>query len=399
MKPQLNQLQAYPFQRLTALRQGTYPPANKTAIALSIGEPKHPPPTFVLDALRQNEDKYGSYPSTKGTDSLRAAIALWLQARFTLQSAGIDPDTQVLPVSGTREALFSIAQCLLDTTATAAPLVMMPNPFYQIYEGAALLAGAQPRYMNATDENGYVPSLDSVSKEEWQRCQLIYICSPGNPSGAVCDLAYLKQLIELAHRHDFVIVSDECYSEIYRDQPPTGLLEACELMGNTDYTRCLVMNSLSKRSNLAGLRSGFVAGDAKLLERYLLYRTYHGCTQPIPTQIASEAAWGDERHVIDNREAYNKKFNASQKLLDSVWPQQIPQGGFFFWAPTPIPGEQFSLQLYAEENVSVLPGSYLSRECDSRNPGEYRVRMALVAPQAECLDAMQRIANFVSRLE
>ncbi|MFK8019518.1 MAG: succinyldiaminopimelate transaminase [Pseudomonadales bacterium] len=397
MKPQLNQLQAYPFQRLAALKKATAPPADKTAIALSIGEPKHPPPAFVLESLRQNEDKYGRYPSTKGTDSLRETISAWLKIRFSLPSSSICADTQVLPVSGTREALFSIAQCLVDPST--APLVMMPNPFYQIYEGAALLAGAQIRYMNATEENGYLPSLDSVSEEEWQRCQLIYICSPGNPSGAVCDMAYLKQLIELAHRHDFVVVSDECYSEIYRDQPPTGLLEACELTGNSDYTRCLVMNSLSKRSNLAGLRSGFVAGDAKILERYLLYRTYHGCTQSIPTQIASEAAWGDERHVVANRTAYNNKFTESQKVLDRVWPQQVPQGGFFYWAHTPIPGEQFALQLYAEENISVLPGSYLSRECDSRNPGEYRIRMALVAPQAECLAAMQRIANFVARLQ
>lgn len=396
MKPQLELLQDYPFQRLTALKQGLVPPSAKTPIALSIGEPKHTAPEFVFEVLRSNEALYGRYPSTKGLPELRNAIANWLDHRFQLQRATVNPEKNVLPLTGTREGLFSIAQCLIDSSKK--PLVMMPNPFYQIYEGAALLAGAEPFFMNADQHNGFLPELDVITEPQWDRCQLIYICSPGNPSGAVCDINYLKRLIELSEAHNFTIVSDECYSEIYRDQPPPGLLQACEAIGNHDFSRCLVMNSLSKRSNLAGLRSGFVAGDANILERFLLYRTYHGSTQSVPSQLASAAAWGDEQHVLANRAAYNRKFAVCQKELQDVWPQTVPEGGFFFWAETPIPSEEFAARLYADEHLTVLPGRYLSRDTENGNPGSHRVRMALVAEQQECIDAMQRITRFLQKL-
>lgn len=393
MKPQLEQLQDYPFQRLAGLKQGIKPAA-KSHIALSIGEPRHTPPSFVLDELERQRHRYSQYPSTRGLDELRRSCALWLEQRFGLGVGGIDPECEVLPVAGTREALFSIAQCCIDPSNH--PKVIMPNPFYQIYEGAALLAGAEPLFLECTESNHYIPDFDSITEQQWRDTQLVYICTPGNPTGAVCDIDYLKQLIELAHKHDFIIVSDECYSEIWLDTPPPGLLQACKALGLDNYRHCLVMHSLSKRSNLAGLRSGFVAGDRTILKSYLQYRTYHGATLPVPVQLASALAWADEDHVAHNRQAYKTKFERlGQRFADS-WPQQRPEAGFFYWAHTPIDGEAFAQALYRQQNVTVLPGSYLSRTSNGSNPGKNRVRMALVGSLEECEEAADRICEFIA---
>ncbi len=340
-----------------------------------------------------------NYPSTRGHHALREAIAAWLSNRFAIPDQRINADRHVLPVSGTREALFAIAQCLIDRSASN-PLIMMPNPFYQIYEGAALLCGASPCYLDCLPESDFLPDLDAVTKAEWADCQMIYICSPGNPTGAVMSSAYLRQLIELAHRHDFVIASDECYSEIYFDeqQPPPGLLEVAAAMGNDDFNHCLVFNSLSKRSSLPGLRSGFVAGNAELLEKFLLYRTYQGCAVPPATQTASAVAWGDEAHVIDNRQLYREKFEQVLALLSDTLAPHKPQAGFFLWAQTPLPDTTFAQRLFSEQNVTVLPGQYLARSSAAGNPGLNRVRMALVAPLDECLDAAQRINSLLAVL-
>lgn len=394
MKPEISKLQAYPFQKLATLKANSKPPDHLNAVSLSIGEPQHPSPQFVLQILSDNESRYGNYPATRGLQELREACAHWLQRRFSLKQ--VNPDTQVLPLAGTREGLFSIAQCLIDSSANS--LVMMPNPFYQIYEGAALLAGAEPFFMNATAANGYFADLDSVQPVQWERCALLYICSPGNPTGAVCSLDYYSKLIELAERHNFVIVSDECYSEIFFDEQPVGLLQACEAIGNTEYSRCLVMNSLSKRSNLAGLRSGFVAGDAQLLEKYLLYRTYHGSTLPVPVQLASAAAWADEQHVRENRASYSRKFALAESIMAPCWPITMPDAAFFLWARTPINDEEFTRRLFEASNVTVLPGSYLSRNTEQGNPGADHVRMALVADEQQCAEALKRIADFMQRL-
>ncbi len=394
MKPEIAKLQAYPFQKLAQLKANSLPPDELRAVSLSIGEPQHPSPEFVLQILRDNESRYGGYPATRGLEELRQACAIWLQQRFMLTS--VNSDTQVLPLAGTREGLFSIAQCLIDSSATS--LVMMPNPFYQIYEGAALLAGAEPFLMNANAANGYFADLDSITPAQWERCAMLYVCSPGNPTGAVCSMDYYTKLIELAQRYNFVIVSDECYSEIYFEKPPVGLLQACEQLGNTEYSRCLVMNSLSKRSNLAGLRSGFVAGDAQLLEKYLLYRTYHGSTLPVPVQLASAAAWSDELHVQENRASYTRKFKLADSILAPCWPIHMPDAAFFLWAPTPIDDEEFTRRLFEASNVTVLPGSYLSRETQEGNPGANHVRMALVADEQQCADALHRIADFMQKL-
>ena len=330
---------------------------------------------------------------------MRAAIATWLTTRFGIRQDLVDPEVNLLPVSGTREALFAIAQCVVDRSAADA-LVLLPNPFYQIYEGAAILSGATPRYFDCLPENGFLPDLDSIDDSEWSRCQLIYICSPGNPSGAVMPAEYLEKLIELAHRHDFVIASDECYSEIYFDEsdPPPGLLGVAAAIGNDRFKHCLVFHSLSKRSNLPGLRSGFVAGDAEILEKFLLYRTYHGCALPPATQTASTAAWSDEAHVIENRELYRHKFEQVLTILSATLAPQKPQAGFYLWAETPIADTDFAQRLYAEQNLTVLPGRYLARDQGNGNPGENRVRMALVAPLEECLDAAGRINSLLADL-
>jgi N-succinyldiaminopimelate aminotransferase len=395
MNPDLDHLHPYPFEKLTELKKGCNPPAELDHIALSIGEPKHPSPHFVTENLIAHTHLLANYPLTKGTLALREAMADWLGRRFSL-TQGIDTETQILPVNGTREALFALAQCVIDRSA-ANPLVMMPNPFYQIYEGAALLAGARPLYMNCDASNRFLPDLDAISAQQWSDCQLIYICSPGNPTGAVLDQTYLQRLIELAQQYDFIIASDECYSEIYfdEDQPPPGLLGAASAMGLDDYRNCLVFHSLSKRSNLPGLRSGFVAGDARVMQKFLLYRTYHGCAMPPATQSASISAWNDEQHVRANRDQYRQKFATVIDLLSDTLRPVAPDAGFYLWVKTPDSDTRFARDLYDRQNITVLPGQYLSREVDGHNPGQGYVRMALVAPLDECRDAALRINNFL----
>lgn len=399
MNPDLQRLQPYPFQRLNELLSGVKPNPALPPIDLSIGEPKHAPPQFVIAELERRTDDLSRYPLTKGTAELRQAIAGWLIQRFGLEADRIDPERHVLPVNGTREALFAFAQCIVDRGSQ--PLVLMPNPFYQIYEGAALLAGAQPYFLNTPASCGFLPDFSSVSADVWRRCQLLYLCSPGNPSGAVASLDRLKELVELADRYDFLIASDECYSEIYQDEsaPPPGLLAAAAQLGCDDYARCIVFHSLSKRSNLPGLRSGFVAGDATVLERFLLYRTYQGCAMSLPAQAASRVAWEDESHVVSNRQAYRAKFDAVLEVLAGTKPAMArPDAGFYLWPELPIPDDQFARRLYAEYNVRLLPGSYLSREAHGVNPGACRARIALVAPLQECVEAADRIRSLLGVL-
>ena len=397
MNNALNQLQPYPFEKLRALLAGIQPPGDKPAIALSIGEPKHRSPAFVAEALSANLDQMAVYPTTLGLPALREAIADWCGQRFGLPNGALDPARHVLPVNGTREALFAFTQAVVQRDANG--LVVSPNPFYQIYEGAALLAGAQPHYLPCLEEHGFNPDFEAVSDDVWQRCQILFLCSPGNPTGALIPLETLKKLIALADKFDFVIAADECYSELYFDEanPPAGLLSACAELGRNDFKRCVVFHSLSKRSNLPGLRSGFVAGDAEILKAFLLYRTYHGCAMPVQTQLASIAAWRDEAHVKANRDLYREKFDAVLAILEGVMDVQRPDGGFYLWAKTPSDDESFTRELFAREHVTVVPGSYLSRNVEGENPGAGRVRMALVAPLAECVEAAQRIRNFIQQ--
>jgi N-succinyldiaminopimelate aminotransferase len=398
MNPDLDRLQPYPFQKLAELKGGITPPADREHIALSIGEPGHPAPAFIAEALSSHLHGLARYPLTRGEDALREAVAAWAVRRFDLPADSLDPARHVLPVNGTREALFALAQCVVDRGHR--PLVVMPNPFYQIYEGAALLAGAEPHYLNLTAQNRFLPDLEAVPASVWARCQLLYLCSPGNPGGAVMDEASLRHAIELAERHDFVIAADECYSEIHfpGSTPPPGLLGAAARMGNSGYRRCVMFHSLSKRSNVPGLRSGFVAGDAGILERFHLYRTYHGCSMAPPTQAASRAAWSDETHVEENRRLYARKFDAMLEILGDVLNVQRPDAGFYLWPETPVDDGRFARELFARENVTVLPGSYLSRSTDGGNPGANRVRMALVVPLDECIEAAGRIRRFVETL-
>ena len=398
MNQDLATLQPYPFEKLAKLKQGIIPPSNIEHIALSVGEPKHPTPQIITEALLEHLHTLGQYPTTKGLDALRQSIVSWLSQRFGINNDALDPNTHVLPVSGTREALFSFAQCVVQRNNDA--IVAMPNPFYQIYEGAALLAGAKPYFINCDEENSYLPDYDSVSIETWKNCQLLYICNPGNPSGATHSEEQLRQLIELAHRYDFVIAADECYSEIYTtgQTKPLGLLEVSQKMGNIDFSRCVVFHSLSKRSNAPGLRSGFVAGDASILKSYFSYRTYHGCTMPTPTQHASIAAWGDEEHVIQNRLLYTQKFEDVLNVLGSSLDVKSPDAGFYLWAKTPISDIDFAQQLFAKQHITVLPGQYLARDTANGNPGLNHVRMALVAPVNECLEAAHRIKQFIQTL-
>lgn len=398
MPPELNSrldaLRPYPFERLAALLEGQQPPDGLTLLKLSVGEPQHAPPVAVLEALASNLHLLAKYPATRGEDALRTAQALWLAQRHQLPE--IDPASQVLPVNGTREALFAIAQ----TCVEAGSLVGCPNPFYQIYEGAALLAGADTLLFDTDAGSGFLPDPDAVSDADWDRLQLLYLCSPGNPAGAVMDVPLFKRFIERALAHNVVLVSDECYSEIYPDEaaPPPGLLAACRALGNDDYRNCISMHSLSKRSNLPGLRSGFAAGDARLLAAFLRYRGYHGSAMPPHHQRASTVAWSDEAHVVENRERYRNKFAAVTQTLGPLLSLNNPQGGFYLWPELPIDDETFARRLYGEAGVLVLPGSYLGREGARGNPGARRARLALVAEQAECVDAARRIADFVNRL-
>jgi N-succinyldiaminopimelate aminotransferase len=393
MNPDLGLLQPYPFEKLAKLKAGITPPAQLEHIALSIGEPKHQPPSFVVEELIHHLHGLANYPLTRGSEALREAVAGWLLRRF---KAKVDPATQILPVAGTREALFSFAQCVVNRADK--PLVLMPNPFYQIYEGAAYLAGATPWFYPTPAENGFLPDFDAIPVEVWKRCQLIYVCSPGNPTGAVLPEATYRRLLELADEHGFIIASDECYSELYYGAPPVGLLQVCANLGRDDFARCVVFHSLSKRSNLPGLRSGFVAGDAAILKGYHLYRTYHGCTLPPPTQAASVAAWRDEAHVEKNRELYLQKFTKVIEILGDTLDVRMPEGAFYLWTQTPISDTEFARRLFAEQNVTVLPGSYLSREVDGHNPGAGYVRMALVAEMDECAEAAERIRHFSQTL-
>ncbi len=397
MNPRLAHLQPYPFQKLAALKAEVSPPADLDPIPLSIGEPRHPTPGFIAEEVLTHLHGLANYPVTRGSDALRAALAGWLTRRFRLPGGSLDPERHVLPVNGTREALFAFAQAILDPGADA--WVLIPNPFYQIYEGAALLAGATPHYLACLPDTG-LPDFDAVPPETWDRCQLLYLCSPHNPTGAVADRETLQRLIQRADNHDFVIAADECYSEIYFDEsaPPAGLLEAAAAMGRDDYRRCVVFNSLSKRSNAPGLRSGLVAGDADLIATFLDYRTYHGCAMPPPHQAASIRAWGDEDHVRTNRDLYREKFEAVLEILDGVLDARRPAAGFYLWPETPIDDTAYARGLFARENVTVLPGSYLSREVAGHNPGARRVRMALVAPLDECVDAARRIRRYTKTL-
>jgi N-succinyldiaminopimelate aminotransferase len=395
MNNALQQLQPYPFEKLRALLGAVTPNPDKRPIALSIGEPKHKSPEFVAKALADNLDQMAVYPTTAGIPALRETIAQWCERRFNVPAGWLDATRHVLPVNGTREALFAFTQTVVNRSDNG--LVVSPNPFYQIYEGAAFLAGATPHYLPCLAEYGFNPDFDAVSADVWDRCQILFLCSPGNPTGALIPLETLKKLIALADKHDFVIAADECYSELYFDEatPPAGLLTACAELGRQDFKRCVVFHSLSKRSNLPGLRSGFVAGDADILKAFLLYRTYHGCAMPVQTQLASIAAWSDEEHVRANRTLYREKFDAVLEILSPVMDVQRPDGGFYLWPSVGSDDAAFCRDLYVTEHVTVVPGSYLSREVDGFNPGAGRVRMALVAPLAECIEAAQRIRDFI----
>jgi N-succinyldiaminopimelate aminotransferase len=360
--------------------------------ALSIGEPKHAAPEFVKQALIDSLQHLSTYPTTKGLLSLRQAIATWLTNRFGLQ--GVNPETQVIPVSGTREALFSFVQAAVDRDLS--PKVVMPNPFYQIYEGAAILAGATPYLVNCTADNDYLGDWERIPNTVWAQTQLVFVCTPGNPTGAVMPADKLKRLIELSDEYGFAIASDECYSELYFDQAPIGLLEVCAQMGRHDFKNCVVFHSLSKRSNLPGLRSGFVAGDARLLGRYLQYRTYHGAALPVQHQLASVVAWQDEAHVEANRVLYRQKFDLFLSELGDRLPLKKPDAGFYFWLPVDN-DERFARQLYREANITVLAGRYLSRETQDGNPGANHVRMALVADIAQCEQAIERIKRVIGK--
>ena len=372
MNPRIDSLHPYPFEKLRALVAGITPNPDLEPLSLGIGEPQHPPPQAAIDALISAVGDVAHYPATLGRASLRGAIGDWLTTRFALNQ--MDPDTQVLPVTGTREALFAIVQALVESGRDIA----MPNPFYQIYEGAALMAGATPVYLPATADNDFKPMGDGIV--DFDRLALMFICTPGNPSGKVYSQDELQQLIKLAHQHDFILVSDECYSEIYRDEAPVGLLQAAAAMGLDDYSHCLAVGSLSKRSNLPGLRSGYMAGDAALLSRFSRYRTYHGCAMPGHHQAASEAAWGDETHVAENRRLYRIKFDRAYELLGDYLDEQPPAAGFYLWPR--VPGgddEGFTRFLLETQNLRVLPGRYLGREVDGLNPGQGHFRAALVS--------------------
>lgn len=394
MNPTLAHLRPYPFERLRLLLAGAQPPAHLPHISMSIGEPRHEPPKLLLDALTANLKTMESYPPTAGLPEFRAAAANWLTRRFKLPPGAVDPQTMVLPVNGTREALFAFVQAVIDRSRD--PLVAMPNPFYQIYEGGALLAGAEPHFLGNDKDNRYLPDLDSVPESVWRRCQLLFLCSPDNPTGAVAPIDYLKRALALAERHDFVIASDECYSEIYLDEenPPTGLLQAAIAAGHSRFERCVVFQSLSKRSSVPGLRSGFVAGDASLIKPFLLYRTYHGSAVPLHTQLASIVAWNDDRHVVENRRLYREKFAVVLPVLRTVMEVEAPPASFYLW-PRVTDDERFTRELFATQNVTILPGSYISRDMPQGNPGRGRVRISLVASVPECGEAAERIRRYV----
>ncbi|MDB5774756.1 MAG: dapC [Herbaspirillum sp.] len=398
MNPLLDQLQPYPFEKLKQLFAGVAPNPAYSAISLGIGEPKHPTPPFILQAMADDKQGLATYPVTIGGEPLRRAIAGWLERRYGLPP--VDPATQVLPVNGSREALFALAQTVVSGNDA---LVMCPNPFYQIYEGAAYLTGARPYFVNSDPARNFAPDYAAVPAEVWSRVQLLYICSPGNPTGAVLGLDEWRELFALSDRYGFVIASDECYSEIYfKPEAPLGGMEAAHKLGRGGYPRLITFSSLSKRSNVPGMRSGFVAGDAEIMKKFLLYRTYQGGAMSPVVQTASVAAWNDEAHVRENRAKYVAKFAAVTPLLAEVLDVALPDAGFYLWAKVDkiaaISDTEYARRLYAEYNVTVLPGSYLAREAHGGNPGEGRIRMALVAETAECLEAARRIVSFTRSL-
>jgi N-succinyldiaminopimelate aminotransferase len=396
MNSALGLLRPYPFERLKTLLAGVTPPKGLRHIALSVGEPRHAPPAVLLDAFTKNLETLGSYPATAGLPEFRGAVARWLTRRFQLPEGSVDPETMVLPVNGTREALFAFAQASISREN--APMVVMPNPFYQIYEGAALLAGAEPFYMGNAPEHELLPDLDGVPGEVWERCELLFLCSPSNPTGAVASLEYLRRALALAEKYDFVVASDECYSEIFLDEnnPPPGLLQAAIAAGHTQFERCIVFHSLSKRSSVPGLRSGFVAGDAHLIKPFLLYRTYHGCAMSIHTQLASIAAWNDDQHVVENRRLYREKFTRALPILQEVIEVSPPDASFYLW-PRVADGERFTRELFERKNITVVPGAYLARDLEGANPGRERLRISLVASVDECVEAANRIRDFIKQ--
>jgi N-succinyldiaminopimelate aminotransferase len=406
LNPLLNQLQSYPFEKLKQLFAEVTPNPAYSAISLGLGEPKHPTPPFIQQAMIDHMGGLATYPSTAGADALRSAIAGWLERRYGLPT--LNPATQILPVNGSREALFALAQTVVDPTPATdrggePALVMCPNPFYQIYEGAAYLSGAQPYFVNSDPARNFAPDYAAVPESVWSRVQLLFVCSPGNPTGAVLSLDDWRTLFELSDRYNFVIASDECYSEIYfKPEAPLGALDAAQQLGRTDYRRLIMFSSLSKRSNVPGMRSGFVAGDAAIMKKFLLYRTYQGGAMSPVIQSASIAAWNDETHVQENRAKYIAKFNAVTPLLQDVLEVALPDAGFYLWAKVDkiatLSDTEYAQRLYAEYNVTVLPGSYLAREAHGGNPGRQRIRMALVAEVDECLEAAQRIVAFTRSL-
>ncbi len=406
MNHNLITLHPYPFAKMATLLAGSVPAHGYDEIKLGIGEPKHAPPAFVLDVLRENLDKISHYPTTNGLFELRQTIAHWLEKRFFLNH--VNPHTQVLPVMGTREAIFSIVQAVINHQAETigqisspdqSPVVVMPNPFYQIYEGAAILAQATPYFIPCTEDNGFKGDFRSVPKDVWMRTQLLFVCSPNNPTGSVMTMDDWEQVLRLSDQYGFIIASDECYSELYFDKAPIGLLQACAALGRHDFKNCLVFHSLSKRSNLPGLRSGFVAGDATILDAYLQYRTYQGCAMPIPHQLASIAAWEDEKHVAHNRALYQEKFALWMSELGELLDLRMPEAGFYFWikAPEQFGGddERFVKALYEHANIHALAGRYLSREANGENPGQGYVRIALVASVEESREAIRRIRQLL----
>ncbi len=396
MNPAFDRLQSYPFQKLAALLSGVAPNPQLKPVSLHIGEPKHPTPDFIKEALTENLAGLAQYPSTLGGENLRIAIARWLQRRYGLKE--ISADDQIIPVNGSREALFAFAQTIVDRTRPE-PVVVVPNPFYQIYEGAALFAGAAPQYLNALPADNFALDLEQLPATVWQRTQLVYVCSPGNPTGRVMTLAEWQRLFALSDRYGFVIAADECYSEIYFDeaQPPLGSLQAAQQCGRDGYPRLVMFSSLSKRSNVPGMRSGFVAGDAAILKKFLLYRTYQGCAMSPPLHAASTAAWQDEAHVVENRRLYREKFVAAIRILSDVTEIGMPDAAFYIWLDTLRDDTGFTRELLAAQNVAVLPGSYLAREARGINPGANFVRIALVASTAECTEAAHRIAAFLGQ--
>ena len=403
VNPFLNKLQPYPFEKLKRLFADITPNPAYTAISLGLGEPKHPTPKFIQQALTDNLNGLASYPSTAGSDSLRQAISGWLARRYAIPA--LNPATQILPVNGSREALFSLAQTVIDPSNNqhGTPLVLCPNPFYQIYEGAAYLAGAEPYFANADPARNFAPDYKSIPEDIWRRVQLLYICSPGNPTGAVLTLEDWKELFDLSDRYGFVIAADECYSEIYfKTEAPLGSLQAARALGRDTYPRLITLSSLSKRSNVPGMRSGFVAGDAAIIKQFLLYRTYHGSAMSPSIQSASIAAWNDEAHVQENRDLYVKKFAQVTPLLQEVLDVNLPDAAFYLWAKVDkllsISDTDYAKRLYQEYNVTVLPGSYLARDAHGINPGENRIRMALVADVDECIEAARRIVAFTKKL-